>query len=112
VDIRVKTFAAEAAKKLDFLKDEYGFAGPDVQRGNGPGTVVSILYRRANVTIEASLVLWYMGEEYVATTFCADSASGTVERTGIARNTAHTGYQMRRALELQAEAVRATIRAA
>jgi hypothetical protein len=31
------------------------------------------------------------------------------QRTEIARNTAHTGYQMRRALKLQAEALRAAI---
>lgn len=43
-----------------------------------------------------------MGAEYVATTLCVDQSSGGVKRTEIASNTAHTGYQIRRALELHA----------
>jgi hypothetical protein len=63
VDIRVKTFACEAVRQLDFLTERYGFAGPDIEHGTSPGTAVSVRYRRGDVTIEASLVLWYMGEE-------------------------------------------------
>jgi hypothetical protein len=110
VDIRVKTFADEAVKQLDFLESQYGFAGPDVNRGTYPGTIVSVKYHRDAITIEASLDLWYMGEEYVATTQLAGAPDGTTQRAEIARNTAHTGFQMRRALKLQAEAVRAAIR--
>ena len=51
-----------------------------------------------------------MGEEYVATTRVADAPGGAASRTEIGRNTAHTGYQMRRALKLQAAAVRAAMR--
>jgi hypothetical protein len=109
VDIRKKTFAGEAIKQLDFLKNEYGFAGPDVDCGTGPGTAVNVRYHRGGTTIEASLVLWHMGEEYVATTQVASAPDGTARRTEIARNTAHTGYQMRRALKLQADAVRAAM---
>jgi hypothetical protein len=110
VDIREKTFADEAARQLNFLKGQYGFAGPDVERGPSPGTTVSVRYRRGDITIEASLVLWYMGEEYVATTLGFDGLGGAVRRTEMARNTAHTGYQIRRAIRLQAEAVLATAR--
>ena len=109
MDIREKTFADEAINQLGFLKDQYGFAGPEVSRGTYPGTTVRVKYHRDDITIEATLVLWYMGEEFVATTQVADTPDGTAQRAEIVRNTAHTGYQMRRALKLQAEAVRATI---
>ncbi|HEV3288533.1 MAG TPA: hypothetical protein VG123_06035 [Streptosporangiaceae bacterium] len=109
MDIREKTFADEAIKQLDFLTNQYGFAGPEVNRGPSPGTTVSVTYHRGATTIEASLVLWYMGEEYVATTQVTDGPDGTALRTEVARNTAHTGYQMRRALQLHAEAIRATM---
>jgi hypothetical protein len=112
VDIREKTFADEAIKHLDFLKSQCGFTGPDVSRGESPGTTVSVRYYRGGTTIEASLVLWYIGEEYVATTQIADAPDGTERRTKIGSNTAHTGYQMRRALKLQAEAVRAAMHTA
>jgi hypothetical protein len=109
VDIREKTFADEATRQLDFLKDQHSFAGPDVGRGTYPGTIVRVGYHRAGMTIEASLVLRYMGEEYVATTQLSTAPDGTERRTQIARNTAHTGCQMRRALKLQAQAVRAAL---
>ena len=110
VDIREKTFADEAIKQLEFLKDQYGFAGPDVSRGTSPGTAVRVSYHRGGTTIEASLVFWYIGEEYVATAQVTDDPGGRTRRTEIARHTAHTGYQMRRAIELQAQAVHAALR--
>ena len=58
VDYRVKTFADEAVRQLDFLKRKYGVAGPPVDHEARPGTAVSVSYRRGDVTIEASLVLW------------------------------------------------------
>lgn len=109
VDIRVKTFADHAIRQLGFLQDQYGFAGPAVERRTHPGSAVSVSYQRDGITIEASLVLWYMGEEYVATARVVHAPDGTARRTQIARSPAHTGYQMRRALQLQAEAVRAEI---
>jgi hypothetical protein len=110
VDIREKTFADEAIKQLGFLKDQYGFAGPEVSHGASPGTAVRVSYHRGGTTIEASLVFWYMGEEYVATVQVTDDPGGRTRRTEIARHTAHTGYQMRRALKLQAQAVHAALR--
>jgi hypothetical protein len=110
VDIREKTFAGEAVRRLAFLKDHHGFAGPDVSRGIYPGTIVSVSYHRGGITIEASLVRWHMGEEYVATAQVASGPDGTARRTEIASNTAHTGHQMCRALKLQAEAVRTALR--
>ena len=110
VDFREKTFADEAIKQLEFLKDQYGFAGPEVSRGTSPGTTVRVSYHQGGTTIEASLAFWYMGEEYVATEQVTDDPGGRTRRTEIARHTAHTGYQMRRALKLQAQAVQAALR--
>jgi hypothetical protein len=109
VDIREKTFADEAIRQLDYLRTQHGFAGPEVNHATFPGTIVSVRYHRGTVTLEASLVLWYMGEEYVATAQVTNDPDGAARRAEIARNTAHTGYQMRRALRLHAEAVRATM---
>jgi hypothetical protein len=70
VDIRVKTFVLEAADRLDFLRTEYGFAGPEVvpdETGVYP-LLRRVRYKRSDLTVEISLVLSYMGEEYVATT--------------------------------------------
>jgi hypothetical protein len=111
VDIRVKTFAREVTNRLDFLHAEQGFAGPEVVPD--PNAVYPLLrrvrYARAGLAFEISLVLSYMGEEYVGTDVVSEDDSGAVYRTQIGSSTAHTGYQMRRALDLQAEAVRAAL---
>jgi hypothetical protein len=112
VDIRVKTFVLEAADRLDFLRTEYGFAGPEVvpdETGLYP-LLRRVRYKRSDLTLEISLVLSYMGEEYVDTSLATADRSGSVRRTQIGSNTAHTGYQMRRALDRQAEAVRRILR--
>jgi hypothetical protein len=108
VDIRVKTFAQETADRLEFLLEDYGFSGPEaVHDGAGVYPLLRrVWYQRADLAIEISLVLSYMGEEYVAADLVAENDSGSVRRTEIGRSTAHTGYQMRRALHLLAKAVR------
>jgi hypothetical protein len=65
-----------------------------------------VRFERADLAVEISLVLSYMGEEYVAADLVTEDDSGSVRRTQIGRGTAHTGYQMRRALDLQAQSVR------
>jgi hypothetical protein len=111
VDIRVKSFASEAAGRLDFLCAEYGFTGPEVvpdEAGAYP-LLRRVRYQRTGLAIEISLVLSYMGEEYVATELVSE---GGPDRSAaqIGSGTAHTGYQMRRALDRQAEAVRSVLR--
>ena len=69
-----------------------------------------VRYMRSDLAVEISLVLSYMGEEYVATHLVSEDDSGSVRRTEIGSRTAHTGYQMRRALDRQAEAVRRVLR--
>ena len=108
MDIRVKSFVAEAAGRLDFLCVEYGFTGPEVvpdEAGAYP-LLRTVRYERPGCAIEVSLVLSYMGEEHVATELVSDDGSGSVCRTQIGFGAAHTGYQMRRALDRQAETVR------
>ena len=112
MDIRVKSFVPEAAGRLGFLCAEYGFADPEVvpdEAGVYP-LLRRVRYQRTGCAIEISLVLSYMGEEYVATELVSEDGSGSVRRTQIGSGTAHTGYQMRRALDRQAEAVRSLLR--
>jgi hypothetical protein len=45
---------------------------------------------------EIGLVLWYMGEEYVAPELVSEDETGSIRRTRIGSGTAHTGHQMRR----------------
>jgi hypothetical protein len=52
------------------------------------------------------LELSYGGEENVTAILAAADESGSRRRTEIEGRTAHTGYQMRHALDLQAEAIR------
>jgi hypothetical protein len=111
MDIRVKTFAAEAIRRLNFLLDEHGFVGPEVQgdRGTYP-LLIRVRYHRSDLDVEASLVLSYGGEEYVTVRLLhADDLTGAARRTEVATSTAHTGYQMRRALDRHAQAVRDTV---
>src|SRR6266568_7578641 len=108
MDIRVKTFAAEAVRRLNFLLDEHGFVGPQVQgdRGTYP-LLIRVRYHRSDLDVEASPVLSYGGEEYVTVGLVhTDNLSGAARRTEVATSTAHAGYQMRRALGRHAQAVR------
>jgi hypothetical protein len=111
VDVRVKCFIPEAAYRMGFLHSEFGFTGPEIaldETGVYP-LLRRVRFERADVAIEISLVLSYMGEEYVASNFVAADSAGSVRRTKIRQDTAHTGYQMRHALDLQAKAIRAAL---
>jgi hypothetical protein len=80
VDVRVKSFVPEAAGRLDFLCAGYGFADPEVvpdEAGVYP-LLRRVRYRRTGCAIEISLVLSYMGEEYVATGLVSEDGSGSV----------------------------------
>jgi hypothetical protein len=112
VDIRVKAFVLEAASRLDFLCTEYGFMGPEVVPGETGVYPLRrrVRYTRSGLAVEISLVLSYMGEEHVAADLVSEDDSGAIRRTPIGSVTAHTGYQMRRALDRQAAAVRAVLR--
>jgi hypothetical protein len=108
VDVRVKTFSSETANRLGFLHREFGFVGPvTVPDETSPYPLLRrVRFERPDLAAEISLVIWYMGEEYVAADLVAEDESGSVRRTETGRGAAHAGYEMRHALDLQAQAVR------
>ena len=111
VDVRRKSFVAEATSRLAFLCGEYGFVGPEVsgQQDDYP-LVMWVRYHRADLDVEESLILSYGGEEYVtAAVVYPISDQARARRTEIGADTAHTGFQLRRALDRQAQAVRESL---
>lgn len=106
MDIRVKTFAAEARSRFDVILQELGFAGPEMdQNQDAYPLVMHVRYHRGDVTVDTSLVLAYAGEEYVHTSLLwARGAPIRSRRVTVGEDTAHTGYQMRRALDKHAQA--------
>jgi hypothetical protein len=93
VDVRVKTFVQEAADRMGFLHAESGSAAPEAVADDLG--VYPLLRRlplnRPGVGIEVSLVLSYMGEEYMISEVVAPTSSRAVLRTKIRQDTAHTG---------------------
>lgn len=107
MDIRRKTFVAEATSRLEFLLRDHGFAEPEVTRKGDYPLLIRVSYHRGDLDVEESLVLSYGGEEYVtASVLRSGPASGSVSRTEVAADTAHTGFQMRQALDRHAGALR------
>jgi hypothetical protein len=109
VDIWVKTFVPDVARRLDLLCAEYGFKGPKVvpsETGVYYPLLRTVRYKRTRLVLEISLVLSYMGEEYAATHSCPRTIPDQSAARRSVSSTARTGYQMRRALDRQAEAAR------
>jgi hypothetical protein len=54
VDVRVKTFVQEAASRLDFLRTDYGFTGPEVMpdQAGGYPLLQKVRYRRGDLALE------------------------------------------------------------
>ena len=99
------SFIDVATSRLRFLIDDQGFAGPEAEQP--PQTfpaVTSVCYHRGNMTIEVAHVVSYMGEDYVLTR-CRWKDDERGEWIELGRNTTHTGYQLRRALNVQADAI-------
>lgn len=108
VDVRRNGFVAEATSRLAFLCGEHGFAGPEVsgQQDDYP-LVMCVRYHRADLDVEERLILSYGGEEYVtATVVYPPGGQEPARRSDLGADTAHTGFQLRRALDRQAQAVR------
>jgi hypothetical protein len=107
VDIRRQTFVAEATSRLEFLLREQGFAGPEVTQDGDYPLLIRVSYHRSDLDVEESLILSYGGEEHVTVSVVhSSSVSGSVGRIEVSMGTAHTGFQMRRALDRHAEALR------
>jgi hypothetical protein len=107
VDIRRKTFVAEATSRLGFLIQEHSFAGPEVtQEGEYP-LLIRVSYHRSDLDVEEILILSYGGEEYVTADVVHSSpASRPAMRTELSVGAAHTGFQMRQTLDRHAQALR------
>lgn len=99
----MKTFGAEAARRMAFLVDDLGFTGPVIADDPGALTRLTVSYAKDSITVRSSLVIGYMGEEYVLTEIIDNDTA----RTRIGEHTAHKGHEMRRALDRQSEALRA-----
>ena len=95
---------AEATARLAFLADELGFAGPEVTDQDDYPLMICVSYHRADLRVEASLVLSYGGEEYV--TLAAMYPRGSARRIELGEDAAHTGFQLQRALDRQTRALR------
>ncbi len=113
-DIRLRTFVPEATARLAFLLTEHGFAGPTVQPRDGRSragvrSITSVTYHHEDLAVETMLIVDY-SEVTVRTELRRSSGSGPGQRvTVVGDNRADTGYQIRRALDRQAAALRTAI---
>ena len=103
MDIRRKTFVAEATGRLGFLVQEHGFAGPEITQVDDYPLVICVTYHRSDLDVSEALVLSYGGEEYVTADLAHRSPARHAE---LPAGTAHTGFQMRQALDRHALALR------
>jgi hypothetical protein len=99
MDVRRKTFAREVASAFSALTDR-GFGVPTFRDETLDRTVLLAEYRSPHAVVEVSLVLGPAGEDEVATTL-----QGVDGRRVLGPDTAHTGYQMRKALASQSSAL-------
>jgi hypothetical protein len=102
------SFIEVTTNRLSFLADDHGFAGPEIERFNPDRmpTITHVCYHRNDVTIEVIHVVGFMGENYVETRCRHKDENGEGDRMTLGNNTTHTGYQLRRAVDLQAQAIR------
>ena len=99
------SFIETATNRLSFLVDEQGFIGPETEKDKFVPGISKVRYHRNDTTIEVVHVVGYMGENYVETRCREPGEDAQGDWTQLGRNTTHTGYQLRRALDLQAEAL-------
>jgi len=72
--------------------------------GQNPA-IAHVRYHRNDLIIEASHVAGFMAENYAETRCRHKDGCGRGDRIAVGRNTTHTGYKLRRAPDLQAQAV-------
>lgn len=91
---------------MRFLHDDQGFDGPEIE---GPWdripAITRVRYHRNDLIIEVSHVVGFMGENYVETRCLHKGGGGHGDWIALGNNTTRTGYQLRRALDFQAQAV-------
>jgi len=100
------SFIEVTTNRLSFLPGDHGFAGPRIQRSwDRIPAITRVGYSRSDMTIDVIHVVGFMGENYVETRCRHKDANGQGDWMALGSNTTHTGYQLRRALELQAQAI-------
>jgi hypothetical protein len=99
------SFIEAATSRLRFLVDDQGFIGPETEKDRFVPGISTVRYHRHDMTIEVLHVAGPMGESYVETRCRREIDNEQGDLTHLGRNTTHTGYQLRRALDLQAEAI-------
>jgi hypothetical protein len=101
------SFIEVATDRLSFLADDHGFVGPEIEQpGDRIPAIAHVRYHGSDVSIEVTHIVGFMGEAYVETRCRHKDGSGEGDWAVLGSNTAQTGYQLRRALDLQAQAIR------
>lgn len=104
------SFIEVATNRLSFLAEDYGFAGPEIERPwDRIPAIARVRYHRGDVTVEVAHVIGFMGENYVETRFRRMDGNSWGDWTAVGSNTSRTGYQLRRALDLQVQAMRSRL---
>ena len=101
--VRVKTFAVETAERLGSLHTEFDFLGPVPVPGvNGSYALCAACALSALIWPSRSAWCSRIWARCMSPPFSSLRMSLDLSaRTKIGRDTAHTGYQQRRALDLQ-----------
>ena len=101
------SFIEVARDRLNFLADSHGFAGPEIHRPEeGIPAITHVSYHRSDVTVEVIHVVGFMGENYVETRCRHKEGNNEGDWMTLGNNTTRTGYQLGRALDIQAQATR------
>lgn len=91
---------------MRFVCDDQGFGGPEIERPwDRIPAITRIRYHRDDLVIEVSHVVGFMGENYVETRCRHKAGRDEGDWIVLRSDISHSGYQLRRALDLQAQAV-------
>jgi hypothetical protein len=105
MDVRRRTFLPEASRRFAAVLDGLGFGAPEVHGDpNSYPMVLTVRFRRSDLTVTTTFNMYLAGESSVETSLV--SADALVGTRSVGSGTAQTGSQMRKAIDLQAAAVR------
>lgn len=100
------SFIEVATNRFSFLADDHGFIGPEIERPwDRIPAVTRVCYHRKDVSVEIVHVVGFMGENRVETRCRRKDRDSESDWMPLGSSTTHTGYQLRRALDLQAQAI-------
>jgi hypothetical protein len=101
------SFVEVATDRLGFLAHDHGFAGPEIQHPEETiPAIAHVSYHRSDATVEIVHVVGFMGENYVETRCRRKEGSSEGDWMTLGNNTTRTGYELRRAIEIHAQAIR------